>query len=159
MENGMNIKKVGKWMKACAVSFVVVTAIIWVPGSYARNTIQSHSVDEVLSSADGKAKLGDSIKFAFGKTSIGSVAKNHGEFHTNKKTNAFGKSDEKACKWAFLSAMITLRDRAVAEGGNAVINIRSNYKSTVTSSETTFQCGAGAIMAGVALIGDVVTLD
>lgn len=155
----MNIKEVEKWMKTCFVSFVVVSTIMWAPGSYARNTLQSHSVEEVLGSADGKAKLGDSIKFAFGETSIGSVAKNHGEFRTNKKTNAFGKSDEKACKWAFLSAMITLRDRAVAEGGNAVINIRSNYKNNVTSSETTFQCGAGAIMAGVALVGDVVTLD
>jgi len=131
----------------------------WVPASYARDTVQSFSVEEVLNSADGKAKLGDSIKYAFGATSLGPVAKNFGEFRTNKKTNAFGKSDEKACKWVFLSAMIMLRDRAIAEGGNAVINIRSNYKNNVTSSETTFQCGAGAIMAGVALIGDVVTLD
>ena len=99
------------------------------------------------------------MKFAFGKTLIGNVAKNHGEFRTNKKTNAFGKSDERACNWAFLSAMITLRNRAIAEGGNAVINIRSNYKNNVSSSETTYQCGAGNVIAGVALIGDVVTLD
>ena len=155
----MNIKKIGKWMKTCVVPLVVGIAVIWAPGSYARDTLQSFSVEEVLSSADGKAKLGDSIKFAFGKTLIGSVAKNHGEFRTSKKTNAFGKSDEKACKWAFLSAMITLRDRAAAEGGNAIINIRSNYKNNISSSETTFQCGAGAIMAGVALVGDVVTLN
>lgn len=72
--------------------------------------------------------------------------------------NAFNKTDEKACNWAFLSAMIALKDRAVREGGNAVINIKSNYKNNLTSSEKTFQCGAGALMAGVALTGEVVTL-
>ena len=151
--------KLANVLKFGCLLLATVGVASWVPASYARDTVQSFSVEEVLNSADGKAKLGDSIKYAFGTTSLGPVAKNFGEFRTNKKTNAFGKSDEKACKWVFLSAMITLRDRAIAEGGNAVINIRSNYKDNVTSSETTFQCGAGAIIAGVALIGDVVTLD
>ena len=111
-----------------------------------------------MNSADFKAKLDKNVRFAFGETSLGSVARNHGEFRTNKKTNAFGKSDEKACNWAFLSAIVSLRDRALAEGGNAVINIRSNYKNNTTSSETEYQCGAGNVVAGVALIGDVVTL-
>lgn len=155
----MKTEKLASWSKNLMTALVIMGVFVWAPGSYARDTLQSFSVQEVLSSADGKAKLGDSVKFAFGKTSVGSVAKNHGEFRTNKKTNAFGKSDEKACKWAFLSAMITLRDRALSEGGNAVVNIRSNYKNNTTSSKTTFQCGAGAVLAGVALIGDVVTLN
>ena len=156
----MNIKKQSdSWMRKYVVALIVFSAATWVPVGNARDTVQSHSIEEVLSSANGKAKLGSDIKFAFGKKSLGIVKKNYGEFRTNKKTNAFGKSDEKACKWVFLSAMISLRDRAVTEGGNAVINIRSNYKNNTTSSETTFQCGAGAIMAGVALIGDVVTID
>ena len=45
------------------------------------------------------------------------------------------------------------------EGGNAVINIKSNYKNNTTESDTTFKCGAGNIMAGVALIGTVVRLE
>ena len=147
------------WLKSRLLFFAVVGVVSWVPAGHARDTVQSFSIEEVLSSLDGKAKLGEPIKFAFGTTSLGKVSKNFGEFRTNKKTNAFGKSDEKACKWAFLSAMISLRDRAVTEGGNAVINIRSNYKDNTTSSETTFQCGAGGVIAGVALIGDVVTID
>lgn len=55
-----------------------------------------------------------------------------------------------------MSAMISLRDRAVKLGGNAVINIKSNYKNNLTSSKDNFQCGAGAIVAGVALVGTVV---
>ncbi len=68
------------------------------------------------------------------------------------------KSDEKACNWAFLSAMIALRDRALNEGGNAVVNIKSNYKQNEMSSNTEFECHAGAIMSGVALKGTVVKL-
>ena len=133
--------------------------LMWAPFSSARETIQSFSIEEAMNSADGRAKLGGPIKFAFGATTTGTVAKSYGNFRTNRKTNAFVKSDEEACKWVFLSAMISLRDRAVTEGGNAVINIRSNYKNNTTSSETTFQCGAGNVIAGVALIGEVVTLS
>jgi uncharacterized protein YbjQ (UPF0145 family) len=51
-----------------------------------------------------------------------------------------------------------LQDRARKEGGNAVVNIKSNYRNELTESPTEFTCGAGAVIAGVALVGDVVTL-
>jgi uncharacterized protein YbjQ (UPF0145 family) len=57
-----------------------------------------------------------------------------------------------------LSAMIQMRDRAVALGGNAVVNVRSNWRNVESSSDTKYQCAAGFLMAGVALKGDVVTL-
>lgn len=58
----------------------------------------------------------------------------------------------------FLSAMIALQDRARREGGNAVVNIRSYYKKNEVNSSSEFECGAGAVMAGVTLEGEVVTL-
>jgi uncharacterized protein YbjQ (UPF0145 family) len=87
------------------------------------------------------------------------VSRDLGESRTNKKTNAFGKSDKEACQWVFLSAMIALHNRALEQGGNAVINIKSNYRNNLTVSDTTFQCGAGALMSGVALVGTVVRLE
>ena len=78
---------------------------------------------------------------------------------SNKKTNAFGKSDKEACEWVFLSAMLSFQDRIAKEGGNAVVNIRSYYKKNEIRSSTEFECGAGAIMAGVTFLGDVVTLE
>ena len=54
--------------------------------------------------------------------------------------------------------MMSLQRRAVAEGGNAVINIRSYYYKKNFSSATEFECGAGAVVAGVTMIGDVVQL-
>ena len=75
-----------------------------------------------------------------------------------KKTNFFGKNDQEACEWTFLSAMISLTEYAQRVGGNAVVNIRSNYKNAVFSSETEYQCGAGNVTGGTAFIGDVVKL-
>ncbi|MED5523314.1 excinuclease ABC subunit A [Gallaecimonas pentaromativorans] len=124
----------------------------------ARDSINDYSVKDAMAQSEAKEILGDKIRFYFGDQPHGKVLKTFGEFRTNQKTNAFGKSDEKACKWVFLSAMKSLKQRAETEGGNAVINIRSNYRNNLTTSDTTFKCGAGAIIAGVALVGDVVTL-
>ncbi|MGL6157238.1 MAG: excinuclease ABC subunit A, partial [Ralstonia mannitolilytica] len=86
------------------------------------------------------------------------VAKSMGEIATNKKTNGVGRSDEAACQYVFLSAVLALQERARQMGGNAVINIKSNYKNNLTESATEFTCGSGALMSGVALKGEVVTL-
>ena len=123
----------------------------------ARNDIADYSVSKVLQTEKAKGKLGD-MKFYFGNQKHGKVKKSHGIFHTNKKTNAFGKSDQEACEHVFLSALIQLKKRANQLGGNAVINIKSNYKNNLTTSDTTFKCGAGHVVAGVALQGEIVTI-
>jgi hypothetical protein len=137
---------------------MVVSLLSVSSASDARDSVGEYSINDLLELEESKSKLGSDIKFFFGDQSHGKVLKKYGEFKTNKKTNAFGKSDLKACQKAFLSAMISLRDRAVKLGGNAVINIKSNYKNNLTSSKDNFQCGAGAIIAGVALVGTVVEI-
>jgi uncharacterized protein YbjQ (UPF0145 family) len=127
--------------------------------SFARDSIRAYSISSIMSSEVAKSKLGTDGSFYFGDQSYGKALKDFGGFKTNKKTNAFAKSDEDACNWVFLSAMISLKERAIKEGGNAVVDIKSNYKNNLTSSSETFQCGAGAVMAGVALSGKVVTLE
>jgi uncharacterized protein YbjQ (UPF0145 family) len=123
----------------------------------ARDDRLMFSVDSALNSGR-TTKLDPDIKLYFGKQKTPPIEKTIGEYPTNKKTNAFGKSDNEACEWAFLSAIIALQERAAREGGNAVVNIKSNYKSEETSSETEYMCGAGSMMAGVALKGTVVKL-
>ena len=125
----------------------------------ARDTVADYSVEEALSIEKIKSGLGTDVKFYFGDQKHGNVTKKFGEFRTNKKTNAFNKSDKEACQWVFLSALLSLKDRAIKEGGNAVINIKSNYKNNLTSSSDSFQCGSGALVAGVALVGDVVKIE
>jgi uncharacterized protein YbjQ (UPF0145 family) len=108
---------------------------------------------------DAKSRLGETVKFYFGKQATPSVLRKIASDQTSQKTNAFGKSDEKACNWAFLSAMLALQKRANELGANAVINIQSNYNNQSFSSETEFECHAGAIMAGVALKADFVKVQ
>lgn len=124
----------------------------------ARNDILDFPIEDALSQEQAKEELGNDVRFYFGNQRYPNPLKNWGVFSTNKKTNAFLKSDDEACNWAFISAMIQLRNRALKEGGNAVVEIKSNYKGKTTSSETTFQCGAGNVVAGVALKGKVVKL-
>ncbi|MBU2871019.1 excinuclease ABC subunit A [Colwellia sp. E2M01] len=127
--------------------------------SMARDDIADYSVDEAMSINKISSAVGEGVDFYFADQKHSKVIESFGEFQSNKKTNAFAKSDKEACQWAFASAMKTFRQRAIKEGGNAVINIRSNYKGNLTSNKTTFKCGAGAIMAGVTLVGDVVKID
>lgn len=98
------------------------------------------------------------VKFYFGDQPHPAVASRFGEWQSNKKTNAFNKSDQFACDWAFLTAMKALRDRALSLGADAVINIRSNYKKRRFESQTEYMCGAGKIMAGVTMRGEMVKL-
>ncbi|MGL6259483.1 excinuclease [Vibrio sp. WXL103] len=136
----------------------VVLAGVCSTSAFARDDVSDFDIAEVLASADGQSVLGSDIQFYFGDQKHPSIVSNLGEYKTNKKTNAVNKSDKEACSWVFLSAMKTLKDRAVKEGGNAIVEIKSNYKNNLTSSETTFQCGAGTFVAGVALTGKVVKL-
>tara|TARA_R110000764_G_scaffold84990_1_gene165647 strand:+ start:347 stop:799 length:453 start_codon:yes stop_codon:yes gene_type:complete len=145
-------------MKKAAI--LALSALVFCSShSFARDSIRAYSISNIMSSEVAKSKLGTNVSFYFGDQSYGKAIKDFGGFKTNKKTNAFAKSDEDACNWVFLSAMISLKERAIKEGGNAVVDIKSNYKNNLTSSSKTFQCGAGAVMAGVALTGKVVTLE
>lgn len=107
---------------------------------------------------DAQAKLSGDVRFFFGEQSHPKPNRIYGEFRSNKKTSSFAKSDDEACSWALLSALLSLHDRALREGGNAVINIRSNYKNMPFVSETEYECGAGGFVAGVALVGTVVSI-
>lgn len=105
-----------------------------------------------------KDTVGSDIKLFWGTQKTPAIAQKMGEFTSNKKTNAANKSDQEACDLAFISAVIALQQRARKEGGNAVVNIRSVYKKEDSDSPTDYVCGAGRIMAGVALRGTVVKL-
>lgn len=138
---------------------LVITILIFfaVGDVLARNTIHQYNINDLITKPEHKSRL-DGVSFYFGDQQHSAVSNDFGEFRTNKKTNAFNKSDLQACQWVMMSALLQLHSRAQSLGANAVINIKSNYKDKVVSSETEFTCGAGATMAGVALIGTIVTL-
>ncbi|WP_417224703.1 excinuclease ATPase subunit [Amphritea sp.] len=140
------------------IALLTSTLLLLAPEAYSRDSKLMLSIEDAMQSADFKERLDPTIQLYFGHQKHAKKLSSFGNFTTNKKTNAFGKSDGEACRWVFLSALLALQERAKAEGGNAVVNIVSYYKKQKYSSNSEFECHAGAIMAGVALNGDVVKL-
>lgn len=144
-------------MKTLLILSALLATIIASP-AHSRDTVHMLSLEDALSTPDAEAKLDGTVEFYFAGQDHPPVERSVVEAFTNKKTNAFGKSDEEACEWVFLSAMIALQDRAKREGADAVVDIVSFYDQHEMASATEFECHAGAIMAGVALKGNFVTL-
>ena len=118
------------------VSAIVILAAVNVE---ARDDRNMWSISDALGTEDAKQKLNQNIRFYFGDQSHPKITKDFGEFMSNKKTNAVGKTDEQACQRNFLSAMISFQERALRMGGNAVVNRRSYYKKNTISSQTEFE--------------------
>lgn len=139
-------------------AFIAATLISIAPQAYSRDSQYYFSIEDAMQSADFKERLDPTIRFYFGDQKHPEPLKLLGRFTSNKKTNAFNKTDEAACQWVLLSALLSFQDRVRAEGGNAIINLNSYYKKNTFKSSTQYECHAGALMAGVALSGEVVTL-
>lgn len=105
-----------------------------------------------------KDRIDPEIRVYFGKQKSPAVERKLGEFTANRKTNATNKTDKEACEISFVSAVLSLQQRARREGGDAVINVHSVYKNENRESNTEYLCGAGTFVSGVALRGTVVKL-
>jgi uncharacterized protein YbjQ (UPF0145 family) len=128
------------------------------PPCFAADEIVMLPIASAMSMPDAQQKLGHSVRFYFGMQPPTRITRTYGNFVANPKTNAFARSADKACEWAFLSALIALQSHADELGANAVINITSYYRKHEVSSQTEYECHKGFLMAGVALRGDVVRL-
>ncbi|WP_263262116.1 excinuclease [Pseudomonas sp. RIT-PI-S] len=124
--------------------------------SQARDTTLMLPFDNVVQQMLKEKKLDGTVKFYLaGTTPKGKVSVVSPDAVTNKKTNAFNKTDAQACEWALQSALLTLQDAAKQAGANAVTNIVSFYKRIERRDASQYECHAGAVIAGVALKGDV----
>jgi uncharacterized protein YbjQ (UPF0145 family) len=124
--------------------------------SQARDTAVYLPFDKAVAEATRAGKIDGSVKFYLaGNTPTGNVNVLSVGAVTNKKTNAFNKSDEVACEWVAQSAIISLHQAAKNAGANAVTNIVSFYKKNERKDAKNYECHAGALMAGVALKGDL----
>ena len=145
-------------MKQLTYLVLIAAVLFSYSVGHARNTVIKVSIEQALAWGERDGVLNDSIDLYFGDQAHSAVEQALGTYTANRKTNSFNKGDQEACQWAFLSAMTVLQERAVREGGNAVINIRSYYYKKDFSSTTEFECGAGNVVAGVTMVGDVVRL-
>jgi len=120
--------------------------------AFARDTELKLPFADVLAMPEAQGKLDGSVRFflAGAKTPRGSKL---GDDVSNKKTNGVGKSDEVACRWAALSALVAFQEKAKSRGANAVVNIVSFHKRNTFSSPTEYECHAGGMIVGVTLKG------
>jgi uncharacterized protein YbjQ (UPF0145 family) len=136
---------------------IAFVAVLTLAGTaWARATFLDIPVQEAKESPYG-AKLLD-VPFYMHGQAHPKVARDLGVFSADRRTSGFARSDRKACHIAFVSAVVSLQERARKQGGNAVIDIRSVTRSNPLSSATEFRCVAGNMVVDVALEGRVVKL-
>ena len=139
------------WIAGAAIALSILPGV-----SQARDTMLLLPFDKVIQQMTREGKLDGSVKFYLaGGPLAGKVTVLSPNAVTNKKTNAFNKSDTDACEWALQSAILQLRDAARTAGANAVTNIASYYKKNERKDPANYECHAGAVIAGVALKGDL----
>jgi uncharacterized protein YbjQ (UPF0145 family) len=138
--------------------FLMSALLLVASPAFARDDVVMLPVADAMNTPMAQQKLGDTVKFYFGTQPATRITQGFGKFVANPKTNAFAKTEKSACEWVFLSALISLKERAESLGANAVVNVESYYKKREVVSETQYECHKGFLMAGVALRGDVVRL-
>jgi hypothetical protein len=139
-------------MKYSVIALSLAATLFATP-TFARDTVLYIPLADVLAMPEAKGKLDPAMKFFLAGQDTPKVIKSFSVGVSNPKTNGVGKTDEFGCKWAALSALISLQNSAKREGANAVIDIVSFYKKNEYKSATDFECHAGAIIIGVALRG------
>ncbi|MDX3774784.1 excinuclease ABC subunit A [Chromatiaceae bacterium AAb-1] len=137
------------------IVLMAISTLLFCGAASARNDVLTLPLDAIIGTDKAKQALHD-IPVYFAGQKHPAIKSHWGEVTTNRKTNAVGKTDEEACQWVLLSALKVLQEAAQKRGYDAVVNIRSNYQHNEFTSSTQYQCGAGNIMAGVALKGDLV---
>jgi hypothetical protein len=110
------------------LALIITSLFIITPEAHSRDSKHLFSIQDAMITADFQAKLNPNIKFFFGNQAHAEIESVVGKYTSNKKTNAFNRSDEVACQRAFLSALLSFQQRAQNNGGNAVVEIESYYK-------------------------------
>ncbi len=128
-------------LSACAAAAALTALLVTAPVADARDTLQKLSLSSRSRRPRPPASSRRASSCSSARRSTRRPTAKLGETRTNKKTNFFNKTDVEGCEWAFLSSMIALTQYAQRVGGNAIVNIRSNYKNNVFSSETEYECG------------------
>lgn len=142
------------------VSRIICLAVLTMSlgSAYARDEQKMKSIEAALKSDEAKKKLNPNFKIFFGKQAHPKVDKNLGETAMKRSTTHSESDDFDPCVHAFVRAMLDFQERTRAVGGNAAVNIRSNYKNNEVSSETEYTCVSGSLVTAVAFKGEMAKL-
>lgn len=133
--------------------FVAVALLCASGPSFAGDKVVHFPFANAVTAATQSGKLDGSVKFYLaGNAPQGQVTVVKDDVSVNRKTNAFGKGDQKTCDWALQSVLIALQDQAKAAGANAVVDIVSDYDSEYRDNKN-YECHVGFLMSGVVMKG------
>lgn len=140
-------------IKATALAVAIALSMVVAPAADAkgRRATQVWKIADFQNNAEYMARL-EGFRFQWGGGSGASM----GTTETRRSTNGLGKSDEAACQWALLSALLALKADAQARGGSRVVNLRSFADGTDFVSTTEYQCISGATNSRVYIRGTIV---
>jgi uncharacterized protein YbjQ (UPF0145 family) len=132
---------------------VAALAAVCTAPAVASDHVLKITLQSVLDMPEAKEKLDGSVKFYLAGSATPRIEKKLGEDVGNEKTNAVGKTAERACQWAALSDLIAFQMHAKRMGANAVVEMVSYYRKETSSSPTDIECHDGAFVTGVTLKG------
>lgn len=141
-------------IKAFALAFALALAMAVAPtaaDAKGRRNVQVWKIADFENNAEYMARL-EGFRFQWGGGSGASM----GTTESRRATNGLGKSDEQACQWALLSALLAIKADAHARGGSRVVNLRSFAENTDFVSTTEYQCVSGATNSRVYIRGTIV---
>ena len=144
-------------MKKYIFSLVIFTVLLSL-NLEAKDNVHFFPIDSALT--QHSALVNPNIELYFATTPPREkVRSDFGTFTSNKTTNARRKPPRQSCDWVFISAVLALQQRAMALGGDAVVNIHSFYNQIEMSDEDVYECHDGKNVSRVALRGTVVKLE
>lgn len=126
---------------------------------YAADTLMKFPLSEALKSLYDQGVISETIPLYWGDQPHPPVIETYGSYSSSKRTRGLLKSSDEACSWALASVVKVLQERVENEGGNAVINLKSNIKNKPVSSQTEFSCLVGTVVVNVALSGEIVKIN
>jgi uncharacterized protein YbjQ (UPF0145 family) len=130
-----------------------VALLLAAPAALARDVTLKLPLADVIAQGRASGQLDGSVSFHLEGASAPAVQQAFGAATVNHKTNALNKSDEDACRWVALGALVALQEAAKHRGANAVVGMASNYRNHRWPDATRYECHAGGILAGVAFVG------
>jgi hypothetical protein len=117
------------------------------------------SVAHALDSKVAQGRLDDKIRLYWGSQTYPQPAQDFGSFTALKRASLLHRTDEEACDWSLLSALIFLQNLAKEHGGNAVVNIRSVWLGKGLVSESEYGCDSATFASHVTLHAGIVKLS
>jgi uncharacterized protein YbjQ (UPF0145 family) len=138
---------------------VLTTLLAGTHAVVAADEVLMMPIAAALTSTDGRAKVDGDVKFFFGRNKPVRISHQYGNFIANNKAHVLGRSTAEACNLAFLNALEDLQKKARSVGANAVSGVVSYFRRRETTSDDSFECNVGSVVAGVALKGDLVKGD